>query len=94
LDFRRAEHFAGLLTSTCCNIFICNRISEIFWLLLSQLYCSCNNTFIIHLPWHSVILINEKPFPVFQIIVHSVGNIPFYEVTFYASYHLYSAYEI
>jgi hypothetical protein len=29
----------GLLTSTCCNIFICNRTSEIFWLLHSSFLC-------------------------------------------------------
>jgi hypothetical protein len=29
-ELRQAEHFVRLLTSTCCNIFICNRIKEIF----------------------------------------------------------------
>jgi hypothetical protein len=29
-ELRQAEHFAGLLTSTCCNIFVCTRINEIF----------------------------------------------------------------
>jgi hypothetical protein len=29
-ELRRVEPFAGLLTSKCCDIFICNTINEIF----------------------------------------------------------------
>jgi hypothetical protein len=35
-ELRRVEHFVGLLTPTCCNIFIFNRINEVFWLLHSS----------------------------------------------------------
>jgi hypothetical protein len=47
-----------------------------------------------HLPSHFIVLINKKSFPVFRIIFHHVGkNIPCYEFTFYAYYHINSGYE-
>jgi hypothetical protein len=29
-ELKQVGRFTGLLTSTCCNIFICNRINEMF----------------------------------------------------------------
>jgi hypothetical protein len=64
-ELKQVGRFAGLLTSTCCNIFICNRINEMFLLLHSSFLSLYNNTFIIHLPWHIILLIKEKSFSAF-----------------------------
>jgi hypothetical protein len=66
-----------------------------FLLLNSSFLSLYNNTFIIHLPWYIILLINEKSFLAFRIILHRAGkNIPCYECSSYAPYHLHSAYEI
>jgi hypothetical protein len=47
------------------------------------------------LPWHIVLLINQKSFTAFRIILHRAEkNICCCEFTSYASYHLHSAYEM
>jgi hypothetical protein len=54
-----------------------------------------NNTFMIHLPWHIVLLINQKSFTAFRNILHLVRkNICCFEFTSYASYHLHSSYKM
>jgi hypothetical protein len=68
-ELRRVQRCAGLLISTCCNIFICNRIKRRFDYTILNL--SLN---IINLPWHFILSITEESFPLFSTALHRTGR--------------------